>query len=122
MKKNEAISGSYDPLNQGEVAESIVMNNSYQVEDDEITASEIIKLKGQLNQMRLDNEMLQDSLHECRQALKQFQSDYKKREKVVNEEIKGLRKKVLYLLKRSVALYYTTDEDEGDAEERIIKF
>ena len=82
--------------------------------------SEMLKLKNEVNMLKTENELLRLNLGEYQQNFRKFQAEYRLREKFVNEELKNLRKKVVYLLKKSVALNYTTDEEEG--EERVISF
>ncbi len=84
---------------------------------------EISNLKAELASLKAENDLLRISLNQQFLQFNQFQTDYKTREKLVNEELKNLRKKVFFLLKKSVVNNYTTDEeDEPDSEERVIHF
>ncbi len=43
-------------------------------------------------------------------------------EKTRNQEVKNLRKKVIYLLKRSIEMNYDTTDENEDEVERVIQF
>ncbi len=47
---------------------------------------------------------------------------FKMVEKSRNQEIKNLRKKVIYLLKRSIEINYDTTDEYEDDTERVIQF
>jgi hypothetical protein len=85
-------------------------------------AGEVFKLRKDLNMLKTENEHLKTYLIELMNNFRTFQNDYKTREKLHADEMKTLRKKVVYLLKRNLALSYATDDEENDAEERVVKF
>ena len=118
IQKNAEFSVEYvnNKTNNGRA----MLPSQIQLDTNEVV--EIFKLKNELNILRTENDILKMNLQECQYNFRQFQSEYRVREKLVNEEIKNLRKKVLYLMKKSVVMSYTTDNEEPEAEERIISF
>ncbi len=88
--------------------------------------NELESLRAEITALKAENDLLRMSLNQQHLLFKQFQTDYKTREKLVNEELKNLRKKIFFLLKKSVVNNYTTDDDDDDdepsADEKVIHF
>jgi hypothetical protein len=66
--------------------------------------------------------LLKFELFETQSNLNEMIIQFKMVEKSRNQEIKNLRKKVIYLLKRSIEINYDTTDEYEDDTERVIQF
>ncbi len=81
----------------------------------ELLKAETVSLKNQI-------EILKYELYATQANLTELVLQFKTSEKLQNQELKNLRKKVIYLLRRSIEMNYETADEEDAVDERVIQF
>lgn len=85
-------------------------------------SSELNLLKNDITSLKNQVDLLKYELFETQSNLNEMIIQFKLIEKTRNQEVKNLRKKVIYLLKRSIEMNYDTTDENEDEVERVIQF
>jgi hypothetical protein len=85
-------------------------------------SNEFYLLKSEMSSLKNQVDLLKYELFETQSNLNDMIIQFKMIEKTRNQEIKNLRKKVIYLLKRSIEINYDTTDENEDEVEKVIQF
>ncbi|RNA23098.1 hypothetical protein BpHYR1_001087 [Brachionus plicatilis] len=91
--------------------------------DDTDSCSDNAQLSSQVKQLRDQLEQINDELLDLKKKYQEFQLETETNEKIRNQQVEKLKKKIDYLLKLSFSNTFSKSVDEDhDQSEQIIKF